>query len=263
MAEQETFDFEVPTLVRLLKGIDRLPDGATGALVFASKDAPQGTVLVEDNRVCWAAASNMEHRLTDILRHESDPPLPAETFEEIYEECYRDHIPLGETLVERGLVTADGLWRGLLRHTAEAVCVLAQSASLSPVWASNQTRRYDAQYTFSTSELLSCAGSFGFENEAAEAQQTLREITPREAVGLAYLAKPTHQLPLAQVAAEGRDCEELVELGKWAHEVLPEGEDDEELVEAVESVNGTTLRRAWRAGPLIYLRFVGSQELAG
>ncbi len=81
--------FEVPTLLRLLKGIDRLPRGATGALVFASKDAPQGTVLVEENRVCWAAVSNMEHRLTEILRHESDPPLPKAVFDEVYEESSR------------------------------------------------------------------------------------------------------------------------------------------------------------------------------
>lgn len=258
-----TFDFEVPTLLRLLKGIDRLPDGATGALVFTSQDAPQGTVLVEDNRVCWAAASSMEHRLTDILRHESDPPLPAETFEEIYEECHRGRKPLGETLVARGLVTPEGLWRGLLRHTAEAICVLASSSSLSPIWASNRRRRYNAEYTFSTPELLSCIGSFGFEKEARQAQQTLREITPREAVGLAYLVQPSKELPLAHVAAEGRDCDELVELGNWARRVLPEDVEEEETVRVVDSVDGPMLRRAWRAGPLIYLRFVASQERAG
>ena len=263
MTEQLSREVDVPTLVRLLKGIDRLPEGATGALVFTSTDAPQGTVLVEDNRVCWAAASNMEHRLTDILRHESDPPLPVETFEAIYDECYRDRIPLGETLVERGLVTPEGLWRGLLKHTAEAICLLATTSSLSPVWASNRQRRYDAQFTFSTPELLSCAGSFGFEEEANEAQHTLREITPREAIGLAYLADRSHELPLAHVAAENWDCQELVDLGKWAREALPDGEDDEETVGVVESAAGPTLRRAWRAGPLIYVRFVGSQELAG
>jgi hypothetical protein len=258
------FDFEVPTLVRLLKGIDRLPDGATGALVFTSQDSPQGTVLVEDNRVCWAAASNMGHRLTDILRHESDPPLPAETFEEVYEECYQRSSPLGETLVARGLVTSEGLWHGLLRHTAEAICVLASSSSLSPVWASNRTRRYNAEYTFSTPELLSCIGSFGFEEQANEAQQTLREITPREAVGLAYLVDSSRELPLAHVAAEGRDCEQLVELGKWARRALPEdAEDEEEIVGVVDSVEGPMLRRAWRVGPLIYLRFVASRQCAG
>lgn len=266
MKEQtaSSIDFDVPMLVRLLKGIDRLPEGATGALVFTSQDAPQGTVLVEDNRVCWAAASNMENRLTDILRHESDPPLPPEIFDKIYEECYRDHIPLGETLVERGMVTPEGLWHGLLTHTAEAICVLASGSSLSPVWATNRQKRYDAQYTFSTSEVLSCAGSFGFEEEATEAQQTLQEITPREAVGLAYLTDGSHELPLAHVAAEDWDCEKLVELGKWARDALPEGDDDdEEAPGIVESVDGLTLRRAWRAGPLLYVRFVGSQQRVG
>lgn len=262
--------YEVPTLLRLLKGIERLPDGATGALVFAAKDAPQGTVLVEENRVCWAAASNMEHRLTHILRHQSDSPLPPEAIEEIYQECLRDGIPLGETLVERGVVTAEGLWRGLRQHTAEAICVLATTSNLAPIWASNRQRRYDAQFTFSTSELLSCAGAFGFEAQAEEAELTLKEITPREAVGLAYQADPTRELPLAHVSAQDWDCQELIEIGRWARSVLPAIDDDEgappareEAVGVVDSDDGPTLRRAWRAGPLLYVRFVASQKRVG
>lgn len=266
--------FEVPILLRLLKGIDRLPVGATGALVFTAKDAPQGTVLVEDNRVCWAAASNMEHRLTHILRHQNPSPLPPEAIEEIYQECLRDGIPLGETLVERGVVTAEGLWRGLRQHTAEAICLLATTSNLAPIWASNRQRRYDAQFTYSTSELLSCAGSFGFEERAAQAELTLREITPREAVGLAYQVNSTYELPLAHVSAEDWDCEELVAIGKWAREVLPPMGDHEdrtaehpsereEAVAVVDSPNGPILRRAWRAGPLLYVRFVASQERVG
>ncbi len=83
----------------------------------------------------------MEHRLTDILRHETDPPLPKAIFESVYEECHRERIPLGETLVERGIVTTEGLSHALRRHTAEAICVLASSKALSPVWASSLTTR--------------------------------------------------------------------------------------------------------------------------
>lgn len=252
---------EVPALLRLLKGIDGLPKGATGALVFTAKNAPQGTVLVEDNRVCWAAASNMEHRLTDILRQQNDPPLPKETFEELYDECYRDRIPLGETLVERGLVTPEGLWRGLRQHTAEALCVLSAPGGNTPVWASNRQRRYDAQFTFSTAELMTCSGSFGHEKESWEAEQTLREITPRAAIGVAYLAAGEHQLPIAHVAAEDWDCTELISLGKWARESLQD-EDEDEVVTVVESDNGQAMRRASRAGPILYVRFVSSEELA-
>jgi hypothetical protein len=264
-------DYEVPTLLRLLKGIERLPDGAIGALVFTAKDAPQGTVLVEDNRVCWAAASNMEHRLTHILRHQSTSPLPPESIEAIYQECLRDGIPLGETLVARGVVTSEGLWRGLRQHTAEAICVLATTSSLAPIWASNRQRRYDAKFTFSTAELLSCAGAFGFEAQAEEAELTLKEITPREAVGLAYQSDPARELPLAHVSADDWDCEELIEIGRWARSVLPVVDDDdgeaqpqpEEAVGVVDTVDGPTLRRAWRAGPLLYVRFVASQKRVG
>jgi hypothetical protein len=236
--------FEVPTLLRLLKGIDRLPRGATGALVFASKDAPQGTVLVEENRVCWAAASNMEHRLTDILRHETDPPLPKAIFESVYEECHRERIPLGETLVERGIVTTEGLSHALRRHTAEAICVLASSKALSPVWASNRQRPYDAQHTFSTGELMSCVGSFGFDKEAKRAAQMLQEVTPRASVGVAYLEKG-HELPVAQISVDGWECAALVELGHWARKALTAAE--------TENVVEDELRRAWRDGPLVYV----------
>ena len=240
--------FEVPTLLRLLKGIDRLPRGATGALVFASKDAPQGTVLVEENRVCWAAASNMEHRLTEILRHESDPPLPKAVFDEVYEECHRARIQLGETLVERGIVTTEGLSHALRRHSAEAICVLASSKALAPVWASNRQRPYDAQHTFSTGELMSCVGSFGFDEQAQHAEQRLRELTPMASVGIAYF-QTGPELPVAQVGVDGWDCAALVELGHWAREVLTAAETEK----VVESAGDDELRRAWRDGPLVYV----------
>lgn len=263
--------FEVPTLLRLLKGIDRLPPGATGALVFTSKDAPQGTVLIEDNRVCWAAASNMEHRLTHILRHQSDPPLPAEIIEAIYQECHRNRTPLGQTLVERGIVTSDGLLRGLRQHTAEAICLLAKTTSLpAPVWASNRQRRYDAKFTFSTSELLVCAGSFGVEDHAEEAERALNEITPQEAVGLAYLRDPSYELPIAHAFAESWDCEELIDIGRWARGALPatdtsedSDQEDVSVVDVADTVDGPVLRRAWRTGPLVYVRSVTSREQVG
>lgn len=258
--------FHQPSLLRLLSAIDRLPDGATGALVFTAKAAPQGTVLIEDNRVCWAAASNMENRLTDILRHQNDPVLPVDVFEELYEECYRDKIPLGETLVERGLVTTEGLWKGLRQHTAEAIAVLATAEMVAPVWASNQKRRYDAQYTFSTAELLCTIGSFGFEERGEDADYTLREVTPRNAVGVAYLGSHEHGLPIAQVSAESWDVSELVRLGEWALGALEpteggDGEGDGDVMDTVvESVDGSSLQRAWRCGPLVYVRWLSGSE---
>lgn len=247
--------FQVPTLLRLLKGIDSLPQGATGALVFTSRDAPQGTVLIEDNRVCWAAASNMERRLTDILRRQTDPPLRVDDFEAIYEECYRDKLPLGETLLERQIITSDGLWRAIRQHTAEAIAMLSTTEKLTPVWASNRVRRYDAQFTFSTAEILSSIGAFGSEAEAGEATRILSQITRGNTLGVAYLMEGPG-LPIAQVSADSWKCQALVDLGEWAR-VAVDREEGGEAETLIQSGAGTAIKRAFHGAEIIYVRWSG------
>lgn len=248
-----------PTLLRLLRGIDGLPSGATGALVFTAKDAPQGTVLIEDRRVCWAAASNMEHRLTDILRAQNGSDVDAGVFEEVYELCYRDKKPLGETLVSRGLVTSEGLKCALRQHTAEAIARLSASSRLTLTWASNRSRRYAAKYTFGTPELLCQAASCGIEDLSEEAGKKLKEVTPENAVGLAFLTDAGHSLPLAQVGAEDWACQSLVDLANWARQALREQTPD-----ASGSVLGSdtvhSLKRAWKSGSLTFVRWSGAIE---
>lgn len=250
--------FQVPTLLRLLKGIDSLPPGATGALVFTSGDAPQGTVLIEDNRVCWAAASSMEQRLTDILRLQSDPPLGVEDFDEIYEECYRNKIPLGETLLQRRIVTAKGLWWAIRQHTAEAIAMLSSTAKLTPVWASNRSRRYDAQFTFSTAEILSSVGAFGSEGEAGEATRVLNQITDGKTLGVAYLTQGSG-LPIAQVSADSWKCQALVDLGEWAR-IAVDREEGGEAETLIQSGMGTAIKREFYGAEIIYVRWSTSDE---
>jgi hypothetical protein len=246
-----------PTLLRLLRGIDGLPPGATGALVFTAKDAPQGTVLIEDRRVCWAAASDMQNRLTDILRAQSDRSIEAEVFEEIYSVCYREKKPLGETLVARGLVTRDGLKCALRQHTAEAIARLSTAPRLTLTWASNRSRRYSANYTFGTPELLCHAAAFGIEDLAEEARRKLEDMTPANAVGVALLADARHSVPLAQVAAEDWASQSLVDLGEWARKAIREETLDETgSVLASDTVH--SLKRAWRSGSFIFARWTGA-----
>jgi hypothetical protein len=246
-----------PTLMRLLRGIDGLPRGATGAFAFASGDKTQGTVLIEDRRICWAASSDMENRLTDLLRAQGQTPLSPEAFEEVYQECHREKLPLGETLVERGLVSSDGLRYALRQHTAEAIARLSGAASLALSWSSNGTRRYDAQFTFATSELLCCIGALGLEPKAIEADRTLREVTPERSVGVAFLTGTEHALPVAQVSAENWRCQSLVDLGEWALAALGNG-DAEGSVLASDTVN--SLKRAWRSGETVFVRWTGDRE---
>ena len=251
---------DVPTLMRLFRGIDQLPPGSTGALVFAGTDVPQGTVLVEDNRVCWAAAQSMENRLTDLLRFQSNPPLPAGAFEAVFEECRMEGLTLGETLVERGLVSADGLWRGLRQHTAEAIARLSTSRKLNPVWSSNRKQRYDARFTFCTAELVTTIASFGQELLAREAERRLVEVTPPGAIGLAFLAEGEHDLPIAHVSAEEWHARSLADIGAWARVALAASDDPTASVLASESTQA--LKRAWRQEDLIFVRFVSTLETA-
>jgi hypothetical protein len=242
------------TLLRLLRGIDGLPRGSTGALVFTSRQSPQGTILIEDNRLCWAAASSMEHRLTHLLRSQTDPPLPSELFEEIYEECGRQKKPLGETLVARGVVTREGLRTALRQHTAEAIARLSATTRLTLTWASNRTRRYDAQFTFSTAEVLCSVGSLGLDGEASQARSKLVEVTPENGIGLAFLDEGPYPFPVAQVGAEDWASQSLVDLGAWARNEL------RDQVSVLASDTLQSIKRAWRADGLLYVRWSGAVE---
>jgi len=246
-----------PTLLRLLRGVDGLPRGATGAFSITDADSLQGTVLIEDRRVCWAASSEMENRLTDLLRAQGETPLSPEAFEEVYQECHHENLPLGETLVARGLVSSDGLRRALKQHAAEAIARLSGAASLALTWSFHRARRYDAQFTFGTSELLCCIGALGLEPKAVEADRTLREVTPEQSIGVAFLADADHALPLAQVSAETWCCQSLVDLGEWALAALGNG-DSEGSVLASDTVN--SLKRAWRSGATVFVRWTGDRE---
>jgi hypothetical protein len=249
-----------PTLLRLLRGIDGLPAGATGALVLTDCDSSQGTVLVEDRRICWAAAPDMENRLTELLREQSRDPLSAMAFAELYEECHRESLPLGETLVERGLVSSDGLRCAFRQHTAEAIARLSAAASLTLTWAPNRTGRYDAQFSFATSELLCCIGALGLETAAEEADQTLREVTPERSVGVAFLTGADHGLPVAQVSAESWCCQSLLDLGEWALAALGNRAPEEKLESILGSDTVNSLKRAWRSGDAVFVRWTGDEE---
>lgn len=245
------------TLLRLLGGVDALPQGATGALVLTDGHAARGTVLIEDRRVCWAAASDMENRLTDLLREQSEMPLSPIDFEGVYQECHRKALPLGETLVARGLVTSEGFKRSLLQHTAEAIARLSAADRLNLSWTSNRAQHYDAAFTFGTPELLCCIGALGFELEAEEAGRKLREVTPERSVGVALLAGTGRPLPVAQVSAENWSCQSLLDLGEWARSALGNGHAEESVL-ASDTVN--SLKRAWRSGETVFVRWTGDQE---
>jgi len=97
----------------------------------------------------------------------------------------------------------------------------------------------------------------GLEPKAVEADRALREVTPERSVGVAFLTGTGHALPVAQVSAESWCCQSLVDLGEWALAALGNG-DAEGSVLASDTVD--SLKRAWRSGETVFVRWTGDGE---
>jgi hypothetical protein len=214
-----------PSAVRLLETIEQLPAGATGALLInpgSPEGEPSGSVLVEGGRVCWAVATGMKERLTDILRHQASPALDRALLEDAYRRCRVHRKPLGEYLVESGLVSRDGLRRALRQHTGEAVAVLSRASDRSTEWREHRSKRYDASFTFSPSELLVGLGALRGYYKAREASERLHFVLDGAATGAAFVRSSDTAvlLPVAAVGADRIGVRELVDIGRWAAGIL-------------------------------------------
>ncbi len=54
-------------LLVALAAVEELPAAATGVLVAGDQERPAGVILVERNRVCWAAAAGLGRRLRELM----------------------------------------------------------------------------------------------------------------------------------------------------------------------------------------------------
>ena len=208
---------EAAEVLHLLEVVDDLPRTATGALRIASGAAETGSVLVEGGRVCWAAADGLARRLTDILRHQTEPPLERGRIEDVYALCRRDGLPLGEQLVASGVVTPDGLRRALRQHTAEALVWMTRAGVAATDWSEHARRRYDARFSFGTGEILAMIGVMLSPDAAAHARRELDEAVRGGARGLAFVrGGAALPLPVLVTHPEGLTAGEVVDAGRWA-----------------------------------------------
>jgi hypothetical protein len=175
-----------------------------------------GTVLVERGRVCWAVASSMRRRLTDIMRNQRDPPLPAEDLERIYAECVEAGKPLGETLLERGIVSESGLRSALRQHSAEAIALL----SFPPkefTWKPRRAASYDPRFTFTASELMVSLGALVDVSAARAARLRLRQALAGTGSGAGFIDAGKTPVPVAAEQEDQISVENLRMLGEWLH----------------------------------------------
>lgn len=217
----------------------------------------QGVVLVERGRICWAVASDMKRRLVDLLRQQAQPALSKESLESVFNDCRLRSKPLGETLVQSGLVSERGLWRALRQHNAEAVARIATTlAASNGTFQHHKHHRYDARFTYSTSELLVTLGALSDHSRASVAQSELEHCVPEGGRGAAFARDPdgTGVIPIGELGAADVTCSAFMDLGAWATSTLDVAAS---VTSDVRAVTGTTPDGesivAWSESGVIYL----------
>ena len=95
--------------------------GATGELVCVGAGF-EAHVFLQAGRVAWATDSTHPFAFASHLQRIAKIDVP--TFRQVVEECRREKLPLGETLVAWGLATWDQVRAALTHQIGEAVALL-------------------------------------------------------------------------------------------------------------------------------------------
>ncbi|MEO7731533.1 MAG: DUF4388 domain-containing protein, partial [Kofleriaceae bacterium] len=155
-------------LVELLAAVEDCSPHESGAfLVDGDGDGTvRGSVFVETGRVCWAAAPGRSGRLRDLLHRHSARPVDDVELDDAFAACRQAQRPLGELLVERGLVSDEGLRAALKQHTVESLIAQCDGLPRPVTWVRHRRRGYHARFTFAPVELLAAAGAQLYPHES-------------------------------------------------------------------------------------------------
>jgi hypothetical protein len=129
---------------------------ASGELICASESV-EAHVYLQRGRIAWATDS--EHPFAFTRHLQQIAGLDAEGFRDILESCKREKRPLGETLVDWGLVTQDQIREALQHQLDLALAALQHLESAQTVFLDRtaQFAQYNESLTFSLEELPSSA----------------------------------------------------------------------------------------------------------
>ncbi len=209
-------------VARLLTTLDAQYAGRTGVLVFGPPSQPAGLVLLEEGRICWAAAPRTRRRLTALLRDRIRNPGLAGTLEVVYEECRRRNVPLGETLVRKELLSAEDLRDALLQHSVESLRDMRGALSGPHEFRPRGDARYDARFTFSPSELLARSGAIAVGALAPEELALLERAADPEGLAFAFRAPSDDPAEasawpclVAALRADVLSIDQLMRLATW------------------------------------------------
>ncbi len=126
--------------------------GASGEFICAC-DAAEVHVYLQRGRIAWATDS--EHRFAFASHLQEVAGIGAEEFRHVVEECRRDKLPLGETLVAWGLVSWEGVRRSLSHQIELALTLLTRIERGQAVFLERTYGSYDERLTFDLRDFVS------------------------------------------------------------------------------------------------------------
>ncbi|MEM8963324.1 MAG: hypothetical protein AAGD38_17695 [Acidobacteriota bacterium] len=125
--------------------------------------SPIGFAMGEAGRICWAIADGLTIRLTDRLVEITG--LARLEIEALVASCRRRGVPLGEHMVELGLVSVETLRVTLRRQIVEALCVLVGEGEqgIDTRFVPATTASYLPTFTYSATEIVTAAAEQAIE----------------------------------------------------------------------------------------------------
>lgn len=174
--------------------IERAELEESGLLSFGLENV--GGIFVEKKRVCWAAARGRARRLRDLLGQHAS--ADREILDAAFERCRERGKPVGQSLVEEGLVSCQELEKALRQHSAECLLELCRS-SLPMRWSERPGRGYAPKFTFRPAELWLDAVGVAFPEQRELALSELQRLasTHRELVAFVVEPETSALLPVA------------------------------------------------------------------
>ena len=210
-------------LVDLLAAVEDCSPHESGAfLVDGDGDgAVLGSVFVETGRVCWASSPGRSGRLRDLLLRNSARPVNDVELDDAFAACRKAQRPLGELLVERGLVSDDGLRAALKQHTVESLIAQCDGQPRAVTWVPHRHRGYHARFTFTPVELLAAAGAQLYPNWSLGAEpEWIFELPGASTLGSFAIGDEDQPVAVWAAGAGAARVRDLLGLGDWAAAAL-------------------------------------------
>ena len=239
------------TPARILAAVEDLDAEACGAFVVEVDDQHVGSVLVERNQVCWAAAAGLRRRLLDLLRESLVSFLDPVELEAIVQRCATEGRRVGEELVARSMVQGDVMRAAIKQHTIESFVALPEQLGERITWVDHRAQGYLPRFTFSPVELFVGVNARLYASEAEGAEVALSVLDAGTAAATFARDDDGDPLPV-RIRGHHADLAQLMDLGVWADAAFgaTPGFSPEVLARAISLATGE-VSIAWRTSRVL------------